>query len=170
MREPVLYIALFRDSCERGLYICKRTIHGQFFCGYIGLFRKNTALLCIAKQYSIQHISRYLRKRPIYLHAIRQISQKQCYIFFLRNSAKQCYDSTIFRYLCKRPISLQCYIFTKEAYPPDPMNHANIFEGQPRRFALCQLVPTWYKSFSSDHSGHDQMNNSTILSNKTSTA
>ena len=27
--------------------------------------------------------------------------------------------------------------------PPDPMHHAKIFKGQPRQFALCELVPNW---------------------------
>jgi len=50
------------------------------------------------------------------------------------------------------------------------MNHVKIFKGQPRRFALWELVPNWYKIFPPDYFGQMEINNSTILKNKTSTA
>ena len=37
------------------------------------------------------------------------------------------------------------------AYLHDLMNHVLIFEGQPRRFALWDLVPNWYKIFPPDN-------------------
>jgi len=54
--------------------------------------------------------------------------------------------------------------------PPAPMNHVKIFQGQPRRFALSELVQAWYKTFPTDHFGQLEINDSTMLRNKTSTA
>jgi len=50
------------------------------------------------------------------------------------------------------------------------MIHVKIFEGQPRRFALSELVQAWYKIFPPDHFGQVEINDSTMLGNKTSTA
>ena len=50
------------------------------------------------------------------------------------------------------------------------MNHVKICEAQPRRFALSQLVQAWYKTFSPDHIDQVEINDSTMLRNKTSTA
>jgi len=54
--------------------------------------------------------------------------------------------------------------------PSSPMIHVNIFKGQPRRFALLELLQAWYKSFAPDHFGQVQINHSTMLRNKSSTA
>ena len=54
--------------------------------------------------------------------------------------------------------------------PPATMNHVKIFQGQPRRFALSELVQAWYKKFPTDHFGQLEINDSTMLRNKTSTA
>ena len=54
--------------------------------------------------------------------------------------------------------------------PPDPMNHVKILKGWPRRFTLWALVPNWYKTFPPDYFGQAEMNDSTMLRNKTSTA
>ena len=43
-------------------------------------------------------------------------------------------------------------------------------KGKPRRFALFELVPKWYKPFPPDHFGETEKNDSTMLSNTTSTA
>jgi len=60
---------------------------------------------------------------------------------------------------------------TKDTYKaPDPMNHAQIFKGQPRRFVLWELVPNWYKSLSPDHLGQAEMKDSAMLSNNIGTA
>jgi len=53
---------------------------------------------------------------------------------------------------------------------PTLMNHVKLFKGQPRLFALWELVPNRYKSLPLDHFGQAAMNDSTKLSNKTSTA
>jgi len=50
------------------------------------------------------------------------------------------------------------------------MNHVKINKGQPRRFALWVLVQDWYKTFPPDHIDQAEINNSTMLRNKTSTA
>jgi len=52
------------------------------------------------------------------------------------------------------------------------MNHVKIFMGQPRRFALSELVQAWHKpvTFLPDHFGQVEINDSTMLRNKTSTA
>jgi len=50
------------------------------------------------------------------------------------------------------------------------MNHAKIFKGQPRRDALSELVPDWYRKFLPDHIDLAEMNQPTGLSNKTITA
>ena len=50
------------------------------------------------------------------------------------------------------------------------MNHVKLLKGQPRRFALWELVPNSYQSFPPVHFGQAEMNESTMLSNKTSTA
>ena len=44
-------------------------------------------------------------------------------------------------------------------FPPDPMNHVKILKGQPRRFALWELVPNWYKVFPRDHIDQVEINN-----------
>jgi len=49
-------------------------------------------------------------------------------------------------------------------------NHVNTFKGRPRRFALSELVPHWYKSFPSDHFFEAGMDLSTMMSNKTGAA
>jgi len=59
------------------------------------------------------------------------------------------------------------YIYT---YPPDPMNHAKIFEGWSPRDAPSELVPQWNKTFPPDHFGRVEMKNPTTFSNNTSTA
>jgi len=51
--------------------------------------------------------------------------------------------------------------------PPAPMNHVKIFKGQPRRFALSELVQAWYKKFPSDRFVQVEINDSTIMRNKT---
>jgi len=53
---------------------------------------------------------------------------------------------------------------------PIPMNHVQMLKGQPHRFALWELLPDWYKIFPPDHFGQAKMNDSTMLSNKTSNA
>jgi len=53
---------------------------------------------------------------------------------------------------------------------PNPMNYAKIFKSPLRQSALWQLVPNWYKSFPPDHFGQAEINDSTMLSNNTSTA
>jgi len=50
------------------------------------------------------------------------------------------------------------------------MDHVKIFKGQPCRFALSELVQAWYKTFPHDHFGQMEINDSTMLRNKTSTA
>jgi len=50
------------------------------------------------------------------------------------------------------------------------MNHAEIFKGQPFRYASWELVPDWYKTFPPDHFGQAEMNDATMLINKSSTA
>jgi len=55
-------------------------------------------------------------------------------------------------------------------YLPAPMNHVKIFKGQPRRFALSELVQACYNTFPPDHFGQVEINDSTMLRNKTSTA
>jgi len=52
----------------------------------------------------------------------------------------------------------------------DTMNHVKIIKGQPRWFALVELVPSWYNTFPPDHIDQLEINNSTMLRNKTSTA
>jgi len=54
--------------------------------------------------------------------------------------------------------------------PPDPMNHLKIVKGQPRRFALSELVQALYKTFPPDHFGQVRIKDSTMLRNKISTA
>jgi len=54
--------------------------------------------------------------------------------------------------------------------PPDLMHHANIFKGQPCRFASVKLVPNWYKMLPPDHLCQAEMKDSTVLGNKTNTA
>jgi len=44
-------------------------------------------------------------------------------------------------------------------FPPDPMNHVKILKGQPRQFALWELVPNWYKVFPRDHIDQVEINN-----------
>jgi len=50
------------------------------------------------------------------------------------------------------------------------MHDAKMFKGKPRRFALCELVPNWYKIFPPDHFGQAEMNDSTMLSNQINAA
>jgi len=50
------------------------------------------------------------------------------------------------------------------------MNHVKIFKGQSHRFTFWELVPNWYKSFPPDHFGQAEINDSTMLSNESSTA
>ena len=50
------------------------------------------------------------------------------------------------------------------------MNHVKIVKGQPRRFALSELVQAWYKAFPPYHFGQVEINFLTMLRNKTSTA
>jgi len=59
------------------------------------------------------------------------------------------------------------FIYT---YPPDPMNHANIFKGWSSQDAPSELVPQWYKTFPPDHFGRVEMKKPTRFSNKTNTA
>ena len=54
--------------------------------------------------------------------------------------------------------------------PPDPINHVKQIKGQPRQFSLSELVQACYKTFLPDHFGQVEINDSTMLSNKTSTA
>ena len=55
------------------------------------------------------------------------------------------------------------------SWPPDPMNQLKILKGQPRRYALSELVQAWYKIFPPDHFGQVKINVSTMFRNKTST-
>ena len=55
-------------------------------------------------------------------------------------------------------------------YPPDPMSHVKMSKSQPCRFALLELAPKWYKTYSPDYIDQVEINNSTMLRNKTSTA
>jgi len=50
-----------------------------------------------------------------------------------------------------------------------PYKSCQLFKGQPRRFALWELVPNWYKSFLHDHFGQLKIKDITMLSNETST-
>jgi len=50
------------------------------------------------------------------------------------------------------------------------MNHVSIFKGQHRRFALSELVQAWYKTFPPAYFVQVEINDSTTLRNKTSTA
>jgi hypothetical protein len=50
------------------------------------------------------------------------------------------------------------------------MNHVKTFEGKPRQFALSELVQACYKIFPPDHIDQEEINDSTMLRNKTSTA
>jgi len=59
---------------------------------------------------------------------------------------------------------------TAQLNPPNPINHVKIFKGQPRRFALCQLVPYWFKKFPPDDIDQAEIYNSIMLRNKSSTA
>jgi len=52
----------------------------------------------------------------------------------------------------------------------DTMNNVKIIKGQPRRFAIVELVSSWYKTFPPDHIDQLETNNSTMLRNKTGTA
>jgi len=54
--------------------------------------------------------------------------------------------------------------------PPDPMNHVKIIKCQPRTCARSELVPNWYKKILPDHIDQAEINKSTMLSNKSSTA
>ena len=51
-----------------------------------------------------------------------------------------------------------------------PTLHIKVFKGQPRRFALSELVQAWYKTFPPDQNGQVEIDDSTMLRNKTSTA
>ena len=57
------------------------------------------------------------------------------------------------------------YIYTP-CFPPDPMNHVKIFKGPLHQYALWELVPNWYKSFSPDHFGQAEMKDSNMLTKK----
>ena len=70
----------------------------------------------------------------------------------------------------KRSVSCNASSYSCVYTPPAPMNHVKIFKGQPRQFALSELVQALYKSFSPDHFGQVEINHSTMLRNKTSTA
>jgi len=61
-----------------------------------------------------------------------------------------------------------CVYVLSAACLPAPMNHAKIFKG--RRFASWELVQGPYKTFPPDHIDQVEINKSTILSNKSSTA
>ena len=50
------------------------------------------------------------------------------------------------------------------------MNHVKIFKGWPPRDAPSKLVQLWYKSLPPDQRGQVEMEKTTRLSNKTSTA
>jgi len=50
------------------------------------------------------------------------------------------------------------------------VNHVKIYKGQPRRFALSELVYVWCKTFPPDHIDQVEINHSTMLRNKTGTA
>ena len=69
-------------------------------------------------------------------------------------------------YIC---IRICTYIYIS-IYPPDAMNHVKIFEGQPRRCALWELAPKWYKTFPPDHIDQVEIYNSSLLSNHASNA
>jgi len=51
-----------------------------------------------------------------------------------------------------------------------PVNHVKTFKDQPCRFAFSKLVQAWYKIFLPDHLGQVEINDSTMLRNKTSIA
>jgi len=51
-----------------------------------------------------------------------------------------------------------------------PYKSCRLIKGQPRRFALWELVPNWCNSFLPDRFGQLEMNDITMLSNETSTA
>ena len=55
-------------------------------------------------------------------------------------------------------------------YPACPYESWKNILGSPRQYASWELVPDCYKTLSPDHFGRAEMNNSTILSNETSTA
>jgi len=61
---------------------------------------------------------------------------------------------------------------TSHIDPPAPVNHSKIFKG-PDNLPLGRWYLTgayWYETFQPDHFGQAEMNDSTMLSNKTSTA
>ena len=45
-------------------------------------------------------------------------------------------------------VYIHIYIYIYIHIPPDPMNHATIFQGQPHRCAHSWLVHNWYKFLS----------------------
>jgi len=45
------------------------------------------------------------------------------------------------------------------------IDEAKIFKGQPRRFALWELAPNWYKTIPPDHIDQVQINDSPRLRN-----
>jgi len=45
---------------------------------------------------------------------------------------------------------------------PAPMNHVQVFKGQPRHFALSELVQAWHETFACDHVGRVEINDSSI--------
>jgi len=88
------------------------------------------------------------------------------YIYMYIHQIYSCEYIYIYIYII---IYICIYSYTYiHAYLHDLMNHVLIFEGQPRRFALWDLVPNWYKIFPPDNIDLAEMKEQTGLSIETS--
>jgi len=66
-------------------------------------------------------------------------------------------------------VKKNAFLANQSVHPPAPLNHAKILKGWPCWYASV-LEPSWYNTLPPEHIGLVKMNDSTMLSNKTSTA